>query len=68
MKKTALILLTLGITSSIYASYSYECSRYVNGKWKGYVKVSADSKAEAVRKAYEKYEKMGERVDSIHCK
>lgn len=62
------LLIVLGLASIANASSSYECSRYVNGKWKGYVKVSANSKDEAVKKAYAKYEKMGERVDRINCK
>ena len=69
MRKSGFILsIVLGLASIASTSSSYECSRYVKGKWKGYVKVSANSKDEAVKKAYAKYEKMGERVDRINCK
>jgi hypothetical protein len=69
MKKLGLsLMIILGLSSVASASYAYECSRYVKGDWKGYVKVLANSKDEAVKKAYAKYKKMDMRVDRINCK
>jgi len=68
MKKSFLVLVSIGFLSTLFASNTFECSRYVNGKWKGYVNVKADSKVEAEYKAKLKYEKMGTRYDYIKCK
>lgn len=69
MKKLILsVAMIAGLASAANAGYGYECSRYVKGDWKGYVKVTADSKTEAEYKARLKWEKMGKRVDSVNCK
>ena len=35
------------LSSVVDASTKYECNRYVNGKYGGYIKIVADSKKEA---------------------
>jgi len=50
------------------ASMSYECWRYVGSSPEGFVKVSADSKADAVYKAKKKFQKIGSRFDYVKCK
>ncbi len=67
MKKIILILL-LAMSSSSFASMSYECWRYVKGKPQGYVTVSADSKSEAEKKAYQKFKDIGKKFENIECK
>lgn len=46
----------------------YECSRYVNGEYQGFITVTADNRQEAERKAYEKYRKLRLRVDYVKCR
>ena len=73
MKKLLLGSVLLVGLMSVTSAKSYECKRYVNGKYAGFVKVHADSKSEAVNKAFEKYRKLNEgpftnmKVDSIKC-
>ena len=73
MKKLLLgSVLLIGLMSVVSAK-SYECKRYVNGKYEGFLKVRADSKSEAVNKALEKYRKLNRglftnlKVDDIKC-
>ena len=46
----------------------YECSRYVNGEYQGFITVTADNRQEAERKAYEKYRKLRLRADYVKCR
>jgi hypothetical protein len=63
----AIPLIFLPLTAS--ASMKYECSRYVNGEYKGYTTVVADSKSQAEKKAYKKFtNKLGKKVDTVKCK
>ena len=49
MKKSAIVFLVLaGLSGAAQATLSYECSRYVNGEYKGFIKVTADNKQQAV--------------------
>ena len=58
MKKIILGLVALVTFSSVVnASIKYECSRYVGGDYKGFIKVVANNKDEAEKKAYNKYKK-----------
>jgi hypothetical protein len=51
------------------ASIKYECSIYINGKYEGFIKVVANSKDEAEKKAYIKYKnELKMRVDYVKCK
>ena len=51
MKKSVIVFLVLaGLSSAAQAGLPYECSRYVNGEYKGFIKVIADNKQEAERK------------------
>jgi len=60
-------LITLSQTAN--AGMKYECSRYVNGEYKGYTTVVADSKSQAEKKAYKKFKnKLGKKVDTVKCK
>ena len=53
MKKITLGLITLvTLSSMVNASMKYECSRYVGGDYKGFIKVVANNKGEAEKKAY----------------
>ena len=73
VKKLLLGSVLLISVMGVLNAKSYECNRYVNGKYEGFVKVHADSKSEAVNKAFEKYRKLNEgpftnmKVDSIKC-
>jgi len=67
MKK--LIFGLISLTVVVSASLKYECSRYVNGEWQGYIDILADSKTEAEEKAYKKYkEVLKMKVDYVKCK
>jgi hypothetical protein len=69
MKKVIVAVMALGMLASVAnASLKYECNRYVNGKYEGYIKIVADNKAQAEQKAYAKYKQMGHKVDSVKCK
>ena len=70
MKKSVIVFLVLaGLSSAAQAGLKYECSRYVNGEWKGFISVVADNKKEAERKAYEKYKnELRLKVDYVKCK
>ena len=49
MKKSAIVFLVLaGLSGAAQATLSYECSRYVNGEYKGFIKGTADNKQQAV--------------------
>ena len=73
MKKLLLGSVLLVGLMSVVSAKSYECKRYENNKYAGFVKVSADSNSEAVNKALEKYKKMNRglftnlKVDAIKC-
>ena len=73
MKKLLLGSVLLVLVMGVANAKSYECKRYANGKYAGFVKVSADSEREAVNIAYEKYRKMNKglftnlKVDDIKC-
>ena len=69
MKKSAIVFLVLaGLSGAAQATLKYECSRYVNGEYQGFITVTADNKQEAERKAYEKYKKLRLKVDYVKCK
>lgn len=70
MKKflTLSVFSMLLLSAQVQAKMSYECSRYLNGEWQGYVKVAADNNAEAVRLAEQKYRQMEYRFDYVKCK
>ena len=70
MKKSVIVFLVLaGLSGTVQAFAKYECNRYVNGKYKGYIKINADNKKEAEWKAYEKYIKeLRLEVDYVKCK
>lgn len=70
MKKFLVAVMALGMMSSaLHASLKYECSRYVNGDYKGFTYVVANNKAEAERKAYDKFKnQLGKKVHSVKCK
>lgn len=66
MKK--LMLLSTVLMANFAFASEYECFRYVDGKPTGtYVKVSASSKAEAEKKALEKFKKLGGKFDGVNC-
>jgi cell division protein FtsW (lipid II flippase) len=58
MKKLFLGLVLLVLVMSVANAKNYQCSRYKNGDYQGFVRVSADSKSEAYDIAVEKYKKM----------
>ncbi len=67
MKRIAISLFILG--SAFASASTWTCYRYVDSKpTGGYVKVQAQSEQEAIRKALRKYEDLGYRTDSVHCK
>ncbi len=70
MNRLLLIALSVGIfSSSASASLKYECNRYVNGEYQGFIMIYADSRAEAERKAYNKYKhELNLKVDYVKCK
>jgi len=69
MKKLIFVLLINAFFSNIFAS-EWICYRYVDGEpTGGYVKVYADSKYEAEKKALKKYrDDLGYRTDYVKCK
>ena len=67
MKKMCFVVL-LVMSSSSFASMSYECWRYVKEEPQGYVIVLANSKSEAEKKAYQKFKNIGKKVEYIKCK
>ncbi|WP_230656342.1 hypothetical protein [Psychrobacter sp. I-STPA10] len=71
MKKFASLIAVSALfvfSSQAQASYSYECSRYVDGSpTGGHVKVVADSKSEAEQKAMQKYKELKLRTDYVKC-
>jgi len=70
MRRIMLGLVALVTLSSMAnASLKYECSRYVGGDYKGFIKVVANSKEEAENKAYKKYKnELKIKVDYVKCK
>jgi len=70
MRKIILGLVALVTLSSMAnASLKYECSRYVGGDYKGFIKVVANSKEEAEKKAYAKYKyDLKIKADYVKCK
>ena len=68
MKKSVIVFLVLAGLSGAAQALEYECSRYVNGEYQGFIKVSANNKQEAERKAYEKYRQLRLKVDYVNCK
>jgi len=70
MKKITLGLIVLvTLSSMVNASMKYECSRYVGGDYKGFIKVVASNKSEAENKAYKKYKnELKMKVDYVKCK
>jgi hypothetical protein len=66
MKK---IILVLTVLSSFTFAAEWVCYRYVAGKpTGGFIKVTAETKQEANKKALEKYKKLGYKIDSVNCK
>ena len=75
MKKSVIVFLVLaglaglaGLSGAAQAGLKYECSRYLNGEYQGYITVVANNKQEAERKAYEKYRELRLKVDYVRCK
>ena len=70
MRKIILGLVAIATFSSIgNASMKYECSRYVSGDYKGFIKIVANNKNEAEKKAFKKYKnELKIRVDYVKCK
>lgn len=72
MKKISLFAVmasVLAFASQAHAGMSYTCYNYVDGKpTGGTVTVVADSKAEADKKAEQKYKEIGVRSDYVNCK
>jgi len=70
MKKIILGFMAFVTISSIAnASMKYECSRYVSGDYKGFIKVVANNKHDAENKAYKKYKnELKMKVDYVKCK
>lgn len=72
MKKSVIVFLVLaglaGLSGAAQAGLKYECSRYLNGEYQGYITVIANNKQEAERKAYEKYRELRLKVDYVRCK
>lgn len=67
MKKYFLLISWFWVTVS-HASLSWECSRYVDGEYQGFTKVSADTKKEAEIKAEQKYKDLDLKFDYVKCK
>ncbi len=69
MKKIVIFFIVSGFISSVFAM-EWVCYRYVDGEATGgYVKVYADSKYEAEKKALKKYrDDLGYRTDYVKCK
>ena len=67
MKKLLLGSVLLVGLMSVTSAKSYECKRYVNGKYQGWVKIKADNESEAVRKGYQKFKDIGKKVDTVKC-
>jgi len=67
--KKLLLLITLGLTINLFAM-EWVCYRYVNGEpTGGYVKIDANSKSVAEKKALKKYrEDLGYKTDYVKCK
>jgi len=70
MKKIILNIVAIAtILSVANASTKYECSRYVSGDYKGFIKIVANNKNEAEKKALKKYKnELKIRVDYVKCK
>jgi len=70
MKKVLVAVMALGMmVSAANAGLKYECNRYINGNYEGYINVVANNKAEAEKKAYAKYKyKLKYKVDYVKCK
>ena len=74
MKKLILGSVLLVLVMGVANAKSYQCNRYTNGKYAGFVKVNADSESEAINKALEKYREMNKglftniKVGGIKCK
>lgn len=68
MKKPIFILSLLVLTvTSAYAD-TFKCYRYVDGSpTGGFIKIEANSKAQAAEKAVQEYKNMGKRVDYAEC-
>ena len=68
MKKLMLGVLFVGF-SFANASMSWTCYRLVSKEpTGGFVKVTADTKQEATKKAIEKYKKLRYNFDGVNCK
>jgi len=69
MKKTIFFILLSGLSGSLFAS-EWTCYRYVDGgPTGGYIKIYADSKYKAEKKALDKYrDDLGYRIDYAKCK
>ena len=70
MKKSIISFIVLAsLSGAAQAGMKYECSRYVDGEWKGFTTVVAENKEEAERKAYAKYKnELRMKVDYVKCK
>lgn len=56
-------------SNTAHAGMKYECSRYVNGDYKGYTTVVANNKEEAEIKAKKKFKNdLNKKVDYVKCK
>jgi hypothetical protein len=66
MKK---IILAGVVFSTFSFATEWVCYRYVNGEpTGGFIKVTAQSKQEAHKKAMTKYKDLGYKIDSVNCK
>jgi len=70
MKKLVIMgLASITMATFANASMTWTCYRYVDGgPTGGFVKVSADNKEEATKKATEKYKNLKYRFDYVKCK
>lgn len=68
MKKSIFALSLLALTATSAYADTFKCYRYVDGSpTGGFIKVEANSKAEAAEKAIQEYKDMGKQVDYVVC-
>jgi len=62
------LAVVIGFSGVASADMKYECNRYVGGDYQGYTTVVASNKAEAEKKAYDKFKnELGKKVDYVKC-
>ena len=68
MKKIVMLYSILAFASTANAT-TYTCYRYSNGEPTGtWIKISANSRSEAEKKAYKRMKEIGGHVDFVKCK